>query len=73
MQCTGRQRTENKMGTCDKVTKHYRKFVEWSDVDHCFIGRCPELILGGVHGQDEVEVYRELCQVVEEKKRHRVV
>ena len=24
----------------------YTKFVEWSDEDHCFIGRCPE-IMGG--------------------------
>jgi len=27
----------------------YTKFVEWSDEDQCFIGRCPELMLGGVH------------------------
>jgi hypothetical protein len=29
------------------------KFVEWSDEGECFIGRCPELRLGGVHGKDE--------------------
>ena len=28
--------------------------------------RCPELMLGGVHGMDEVAVYQELCEVVEE-------
>jgi hypothetical protein len=28
----------------------YAKFVEWSDENQCFIGRCPELTLGGVHG-----------------------
>jgi predicted HicB family RNase H-like nuclease len=44
----------------------YAKFVEWSDEDECFIGRCPELALGGVHGSDEAKVYAELCQVVEE-------
>jgi hypothetical protein len=37
----------------------YAKFVEWSEEDHCFIGRCPELMLGGVHGQDEAKVYAE--------------
>jgi predicted HicB family RNase H-like nuclease len=44
----------------------YAKFVEWSDEDRCFIGRCPELMLGGVHGADEARVYAELCEVVEE-------
>jgi predicted HicB family RNase H-like nuclease len=44
----------------------YAKFVEWSDEDQCFIGRCPELTLGGVHGNDEAKVYAELCEVVEE-------
>lgn len=44
----------------------YAKFVEWSNKDKCFIGRCPELMLGGVHGNDEPKVYAELCQAVEE-------
>ena len=44
----------------------YAKFVEWSDEDQCFIGRCPELTLGGVHGSDEAKVFAELCEVVEE-------
>jgi len=45
---------------------HYAKFVEWSDEDQCFIGRCPEIMAGGVHGGDEARVYAELCQAVEE-------
>jgi predicted HicB family RNase H-like nuclease len=44
----------------------YVKFVEWSDEDQCFIGRCPELMLGGVHGEDEAKVYGELCVAAEE-------
>ena len=44
----------------------YAKFVEWSDEDQCFIGRCPEIMAGGVHGSDEARVYAELCQAVEE-------
>jgi predicted RNase H-like HicB family nuclease len=44
----------------------YAKSVEWSDDDKCFIGRCPELMLGGVHGGDEAKVYAELCAAVEE-------
>ena len=44
----------------------YAKFVEWGDEDQCFIGRCQEIMGGGVHGGDEAWVYAELCQAVEE-------
>src|SRR6266404_4125662 len=44
----------------------YTKMVEWSDEDQCFVGRCPEIMLRGVHGSDEAKVYAELCQAVEE-------
>ena len=40
--------------------------VEWSDEDQCFIGRCPGLFDGAVHGSDEARVYKELCETVEE-------
>jgi predicted RNase H-like HicB family nuclease len=44
----------------------YKKIVYWSDEDKCFIGMCPELTHGGVHGNDPVEVFKELLEVVEE-------
>jgi predicted HicB family RNase H-like nuclease len=44
----------------------YTKILEWSDEDQVFIGRCPEIMGGGVHGHDEAKVYAELCQAVEE-------
>jgi predicted HicB family RNase H-like nuclease len=44
----------------------YVKYVEWSDEDGCFIGRCPELFSGAVHGDEEAKVYAELCQTAEE-------
>jgi len=44
----------------------YLKVVEWSDEDKCFVGRIPGLCYGGVHGDDETKVYRELCVVTEE-------
>jgi predicted HicB family RNase H-like nuclease len=44
----------------------YLKIVEWSDEDGCFVGRIPGLAAGGVHGDDEAKVYRELCDVAEE-------
>ena len=42
------------------------KIVEWSDEDGYFVGTCPGLMFGGVHGDDEAAVYAELCQAVEE-------
>ncbi|HEY3857082.1 MAG TPA: toxin-antitoxin system HicB family antitoxin [Verrucomicrobiae bacterium] len=49
-----------------RLAARYLKFVEWSEEDKCFIGRCPEIMAGGVHGSDEAKVYAELCQAVEE-------
>ena len=44
----------------------YVKIVEWSTKDRCFIGSCPELFYGGCHGDNEHEVFDELCQIVKE-------
>jgi len=44
----------------------FTKYVEWSDEDQCFVGQCPELFGGGVHGQEESKVYADLCEAVEE-------
>lgn len=49
-----------------KLAAQYPKFVEWSEEDNCFVGRCPLLFAGGVHGKHEAQVYRELCAVAEE-------
>jgi len=49
-----------------KPSDRYLKIVEWSDEDQCYVGTCPRLMLGGVHGDDETAVYRELCQAVDE-------
>ena len=49
-----------------KPIDRYQKIVEWSEEDVCYVGTCPELIYGGVHGTDVSDVYGELCQVVEE-------
>lgn len=42
----------------------YVKIVEWSEEDGAFVGRCPGVIGPCRHGPDEVEVYRELCEIV---------
>ena len=49
-----------------KKSDKYLKIVEWSDEDNCYVGTCPGLMIGGVHGDDEAKVYKELCQVVDE-------
>jgi predicted RNase H-like HicB family nuclease len=44
----------------------YVKIVEWSEEDQCFVGSCPGLLYGGCHGNDEKQVFAELCEIVEE-------
>jgi predicted RNase H-like HicB family nuclease len=47
-------------------TARYVKIVEWSDADDAFVGQCPSIIGPCCHGVDEVAVYQELCQIVDE-------
>lgn len=49
-----------------KLADQYLKIVKWSEEDQCYVGYCPGLMLGGVHGDNEVSVYQELCEVVDE-------
>ncbi len=49
-----------------KDSAKYAKIVEWSEEDQCYVGSAPGLIHGGCHGNDEREVFEELCTVVEE-------
>ena len=44
----------------------YVKIVEWSEADGAFIGQCPGVIGPCCHGPDEAEVYREVCEIVED-------
>ena len=44
----------------------YVKIIEWSEKDECYVGSCPELFYGGCHGTDELDVFAELCRIVEE-------
>ena len=52
-----------------KESDQYHKWVEWSEEDHTYIGKCPDLITG-IHGDDPVKLYSELCEVVEDVIRH---
>ena len=49
-----------------KDSDRYLKIVEWSEEDQCYVGTCPGLFYGGCHGDNEAEVYKELCEIVEE-------
>jgi predicted HicB family RNase H-like nuclease len=49
-----------------RKSDRYLKIVEWSEEDQCYVGTCPGLMFGGIHGDDEAEVYKELSQAVEE-------
>ncbi len=44
----------------------YVKIVEWSEEDEAFVGQCPGIIGPCCHGDDEVQVYQELCEIVAE-------
>lgn len=49
-----------------KESALFIKLVEWSDEDQCFVGQCPGIIGPCCHGDDEMQVYEELCKIVDE-------
>ena len=49
-----------------KDSARYAKIVEWSEEDQCFVGSAPGLVYGGCHGDDEKQVFGELCEIVDE-------
>ena len=49
-----------------KDSDRFLKIVEWSDEDQCYVGSVPGWIGPCCHGDDEAEVYKELCDVVAE-------
>lgn len=52
-----------------KAIDQYHKWVEWSEEDQTYIGKCPDLITG-IHGDDPVQVFQDLNQVLEEVIAH---
>jgi predicted RNase H-like HicB family nuclease len=49
-----------------KFSANYVKIVEWSNEDQCYVGSAPGLIYGGCHGDDEKQVFDQLCSIVDE-------
>ena len=52
-----------------KPGDQYHKWVEWSEEDQVYLGKCPDLITG-IHGHDPVRLYAELCEVVDNVVEH---
>jgi predicted RNase H-like HicB family nuclease len=52
-----------------KESDQYHKWVEWSEEDQTYIGKCPDLITG-IHGDDPIRLYAELCDVVDDVIHH---
>jgi predicted RNase H-like HicB family nuclease len=49
-----------------RKTDIYHRWVAWSEEDQTYIGRCPDLFHGGVHGDDPLKVAKKLQQVIDE-------
>lgn len=47
-----------------KTIDRYHKWVEWSEEDQVYVGKCPDLMTG-IHGDDPIAVYSELCETVD--------
>lgn len=52
-----------------RIIDQYHKWVEWSEEDQTYIGKCPDLITG-IHGNDPVKLYEELCETLESVIQH---
>ncbi|MCP4662728.1 MAG: pilus assembly protein HicB [bacterium] len=52
-----------------RLSERYHKWVEWSEEDKTYLGKCPDLITG-IHGDDPVQLYAELCDTVEDVIRY---
>ena len=52
-----------------RIIDQYHRWVEWSEEDQVYIGMCPDLITG-IHGDDPVQVYQELSEVLEDVVAH---
>ena len=46
-----------------KESDQYHKWVEWSEEDQTYIGKCPDLITG-IHGDEQTEIIHLLDQYI---------
>ncbi len=43
----------------------YHKWIKWNDEEQIDMGKCPDVVTG-IHGDDPVQLYADLCEVVED-------
>jgi predicted HicB family RNase H-like nuclease len=49
-----------------KPRDKYLKLVAWSEEDQCYVGSVPGWVENCCHGSNEANVYRKLCEIVDE-------
>ena len=49
-----------------KTRDKYLKIVEWSKDDNCYIGSIPGFLGPCCHGDNEEDVYKQLCKILDE-------
>jgi predicted RNase H-like HicB family nuclease len=49
-----------------KDSDRYLKIVEWSEEDSCYLGSALGLIEYCCHGDNEVDVFKQLCVITDE-------
>jgi predicted HicB family RNase H-like nuclease len=49
-----------------KERDKYLKIVEWSEEDKCYVGSIPGWIGKSCHGDDELKVYQQLSEILDE-------
>ena len=49
-----------------KERDRYLKIVQWSEEDRCYVGSIPGWIGNCCHGDVELEVYKDLCEILDE-------
>ncbi|TNE46931.1 MAG: pilus assembly protein HicB [Deltaproteobacteria bacterium] len=52
-----------------KLGDKYHKWVEWNEVEQIYLGKCPD-VMTGIHGDDPIQLYAELCDVIEDILQH---
>jgi predicted HicB family RNase H-like nuclease len=53
-------------GRSSPPERGFVKIVEWSPEDGCYVGSAPPLVGRCCHGDDEADVFRQLCAIVED-------
>lgn len=48
-----------------REAEKYHKWVEWSEEDNVYLGKCPDLITG-IHGDNAQQVFEDLLQTIDE-------